>query len=51
VFQLVQLVGGQVDGDLMGVLLPATGRTVRRELRPGCSGTKKLRDTRQAYPS
>jgi len=51
VLQLEQLIGRQVDGDLVGVLLPAAGGTVRRDLRTGCSRAKELRYARKAYPS
>jgi hypothetical protein len=50
-FQIEQLVGGQVNGDLMRMLLPATRRTVRGYLGTGRSGTKQLRHAWKAYPS
>src|SRR6202012_1714962 len=51
VLQLEQFIGGQVDGDLVGMLFPAAGWTVRSDLRTGRSGTKQLRYARKAYPS
>jgi hypothetical protein len=51
VLQIEQLVGGQVNGDLMRMLLPAARRTVRGNVGTGCSGTKQLRYARKAYPS
>jgi hypothetical protein len=48
--QIEQFVGGQVNSDLVRVLLPAAGRTVRGHVRAGRNGTKQLRDARKAYP-
>jgi hypothetical protein len=48
--EVEQFVGGQVNGDLVRVLLPATGRPVRGHVRAGRNGTKQLRDARKAYP-
>jgi hypothetical protein len=50
VLQVEQFVGGQVNSDLVRVLLPATGRPVRGHVRAGRNGTKQLRNARKTYP-
>ena len=53
-FQVKQFLGGQVDGDLLGVLLPAAGTALVATVRvDGSRGdwTQKLSNPRQAYPS
>jgi hypothetical protein len=50
VLQVEQLVGGQVNSDLVRVLLPATGRPVRGHVRARRNRTQQLRNARKAYP-
>ena len=48
--EVKQFLGGQVDGDLLGVLLPAAGPALIAIVRTGSGGSQELRDPGQAYP-
>jgi len=49
-FQVKQFLGGQIDGDLLGVLLAAAGPALIAIVRTGSGGPQELRDPGQAYP-
>jgi hypothetical protein len=49
-FQVEQLAAGEVDGDLLGVALPATGLALGFDRRAPAGRAEQLRDSRQAYP-
>ena len=49
-FQVEQLAPGQVDGDLLGVALPAACLTLGLDRRAPARGTEQLGDSGQAYP-
>jgi hypothetical protein len=49
-FQVEQLAAGQVDGDLLGVALPAAGLTLGLDRGAPAGGPEQLGDSRQAYP-
>jgi hypothetical protein len=50
-FKIHQLTAGQVDGDLLRMLLPATGGPPAITGRASLSGPEQLSYSRQAYPS
>jgi hypothetical protein len=49
-FQVEQLAAGQVDGDLLGVALPAACLTQGFDRGAPAGGTEQLRYSRQTYP-
>jgi hypothetical protein len=49
-FQVEQLAPGQVDGDLLGVALPAACLPLGLDRRAPAGGTEQFGDSRQAYP-
>jgi hypothetical protein len=49
-FQVEQLAAGQVDGDLLGVALPAAGLALGFDRGAPAGGTEQLGDSWQAYP-
>jgi hypothetical protein len=49
-FQVKEFLGGQVDGDLLGVLFPAAGRALIASVRADSGGAKELSYPRKAYP-
>jgi hypothetical protein len=48
-FKVNEFLGGQVNGDLLGVLLPAAGLTLISPVRAGRGWPQELSDPRQAY--
>src|ERR1019366_5144725 len=49
-FQVKEFLGGQVDGDLLGVLLPAAGPALIATVRADSSRTQELSNPRKTYP-
>ena len=49
-FQVKKFLGGQVDGDLLGVLLPSAGQALVAPVRTRGGGTQEFSDPRKAYP-
>src|SRR4249920_1536185 len=49
-FQVKKFLGGQVDGDLLGVLLPSAGLALVAPVRTGGGGTQEFSDPGKAYP-
>jgi hypothetical protein len=49
-FQVKEFLGGQIDGDLLGVLFPAAGQAQIAIVRAGRSWTKQFSDPWKAYP-
>jgi hypothetical protein len=50
VLEVKQFLGRQVDGDLLGVLLPAAGQALVAAIWTGSSRSQEFRDPGQAYP-
>ena len=49
-FQVKEFLGGQVDGDLLRVLLPSAGPALIAAVRTRGSGAQEFSDPRKAYP-
>jgi hypothetical protein len=49
-FQVEQLAAGQVDGDLLGVALPAAGLALGFDRGTPAGRTEQLGNSRKAYP-